>query len=229
MSGVRRGVGRPPRSGAQALADPFSGMTSEEKRAAFVKAAAELFEEKGYANTSIEDITRSLGLSKGIFYYYWPNKRALINEIHARVMVLHNECLDHILATVESPQRRLEEAIRSHLDVVIDNKSLIATLMKEVRYPEEIIEDRRSYTTRLQKIFDEGISARVVRNEDSRLLAFAVLGLCRSVVQWYQPDARLSKDEVRDTFVRFAVQGYASGQGNSDILAALPHEPDGSA
>lgn len=208
MAGVRRRVGRPSKTGAQALTDPFSGMTHEEKRAAFVKAAAELFEERGYANTSIEDITRALGLSKGIFYYYWSNKRELISEIHARVMMLHNERLDHILATIASPERRLEEAVRSHLDVVMDNKSLIATLMKEARYPEEIISDRRSYTDRLQELFDEGISAGVVRKADSRLLTFAVLGLCRSVVQWHRPEGRLSRDEVRETFVRFAVEGY---------------------
>lgn len=211
------------------MADPFSGMTSEEKRAAFVRAAADLFEEKGYASTSIEDITRSLGLSKGIFYYYWSNKRELISEIHARVMVLHNERLDHILATIAPPRRRLEEAVRSHLDVVIDNKSLIATLMKEGSYPEEIVEDRRSYTVRLQKLFDEGISAGVVRDEDPRLLAFAVLGLCRSVVQWYRPGGRLSREEVRDTFVRFAVEGYANGRRESGLPAGDSYGPDGSA
>lgn len=220
MADVRRSVGRPPKLGAQALTDPFISMSPTEKKAAFIEAAARLFEEKGYANTSIEEITRALGLSKGIFYYYWPNKRELISEMHARVMVLHNERLDHILATITSPERRLEEAIRSHLDVVMDNRSLIATLMKEVCCPEEIIEDRRSYTDRLQKFFDEGISAGVVRNADSRILTFAVLGLCRSVVQWYEPDGRLSKDTLRETFVQFAVAGYATNSLNESGLPA---------
>jgi TetR/AcrR family transcriptional regulator, cholesterol catabolism regulator len=219
MRNTYRRVGRPPKSGPDALANPFHGMTPEERRTLFLDTAARLFEERGYANTSIEDITQALGLSKGIFYYYWSNKRELINEIHARVMVLHNERLDHILATITSPELRLEEAIRSHLDVVLDNKSLIATLMKEVHYPDEIIEDRRSYTDRLQELFDEGISAGVVRNADSRILTFAMLGLCRSVVQWYQPGGRLSRDEIKETFVRFAVEGYANGWRESVLPA----------
>lgn len=206
---TRRRVGRPPKSGPEASANPFSGMTQEEKRTAFVEAAARLFEEKGYADTSIEDITDALGLSKGIFYYYWPNKRELINEIHARLMTLLNEQLDRILATTTSPERRLEEIIRNHIDVVINNKSLVAALMKESSYPEEIVKDRRSYTDRLQELFDEGIAAGVVKNDDARMLTFAVLGLCRSLVQWYRRGGRLSQDEIKEAFVRFAIEGYA--------------------
>lgn len=201
-------VGRPPKSGSEASSNPFNEMTQEEKRTAFVEAAARLFEEKGYANTSIKEITSDLGLSQGIFYYYWSNKKELINEIHARLMTSLNERLDHILATTSSPEQRLEEAIRSHIDVVINNKSLVAVLMKEFSYPEEILEDRQSYTDRLQNLFDEGISVGVVEDADSRILTFAVLGLCRSLVQWYRPEYRLSQDEIKEIFMRFAVEGY---------------------
>lgn len=212
MRQTYRRVGRPPRSGPEASTNPFNDMTQEEKRTAFVEAAAQLFEEKGYANTSIEEITNALGLSKGIFYYYWPNKKELVNAIHARLMTLLNERLDHILATTtSSPERHLEEAVRSHIEIVLNNKSLVSVLMKEFSYPEEVLKDRQSYTDRLQELFDVGISAGVVKNVDSRILTFAVLGLCRSLVQWYRPGGRLSQDEVREIFVRFAVEGYSTG------------------
>lgn len=208
MSKVRSRVGRPSKSGPEATPNSFNDMSQAEKRTAFVEAAARLFEAKGYANTSIKEITNDLGLSQGIFYYYWSNKKELIDEIHTRLMTSLNEQLDHILSTTSPPEAQLEEAIRSHIDVVINNKSLVATLMKEFTYSEEILKDRRDYTDRLQELFDEGISAGVVKEVDSRTLTFAVLGLCRSLVQWYQPGERLSQDELKDTFVRFAVEGY---------------------
>jgi TetR/AcrR family transcriptional regulator, cholesterol catabolism regulator len=209
MDNMRRRPGRPSRSSVQLSAESFIGLTSEQKRAVFIDAAARLFEAYGYANTSIEDITTSLGVSKGIFYYYWANKKELINEIHSRVMVLHNEELDQIIATESTPDRRLESAIRSHLTVVLDNKSLIATLMKEAHYPTGVLADRRSYTARLQQLFEAGIAAGVVRKTDARVLTFAILGLCRSIVQWYEPNGRLDRAEVIEIFVRLAVDGYA--------------------
>jgi AcrR family transcriptional regulator len=209
MDRVRRRAGRPSRSSVQLAPESFTSLSSEAKREVFIEAAARLFEAHGYANTSIEDITASLGVSKGIFYYYWSNKKELISEIHSRVMLLHNEQLDHILATEAAPDRRLEAAIRSHLTVVIDNKSLIATLMKEARYPNEVLADRRSYTARLQQLFEEGMTAGVVRRTDARVLTFAILGLCRSIVQWYEPTGRLDRNEVTEIFVRLVVDGYA--------------------
>lgn len=211
MRETYRRVGRPPKSGPEASANPFNDMTQQEKRTAFVEAAARLFEEKGYANTSIEEITNALNLSKGIFYYYWPNKRELVDEIHSRLMALLNEQLDQILqVTTLSLEQRIEEAVRSHIDVVINNKSLVAVLMKEFSYPADILEDRRSYTDRLQELFDEGMAVGVVKDIDSKVLTFTVLGLCRSLVQWYRPDGRLSHDETREIFVQFAVEGYSA-------------------
>jgi TetR/AcrR family transcriptional regulator, cholesterol catabolism regulator len=184
-------------------------MTHEEKRSVFLEAAAELIEAKGYANTSVEDITNALGLSKGIFYYYWSSKRELISEIHARVLALLNEQLDHILDTTLSPDQRLAKAVKSLVDIVLENKTLVAVLLKELSFPEEI-SGRRFYTARLQKLFDEGIAAGVVREVDSRILTFLVIGLCRSISLWYQSEGRLSKEEIEEIILQFTTQGYMS-------------------
>lgn len=209
MESMNRGVGRPPKTGPQALMSPLNNMSHEEKRAIFLEAAAGLIEAKGYANTSIEDITNALGFSKGIFYYYWSSKRELISEIHARVIDLLNEQLDHTLDTTSSPDQRLTKAIESLVEVVIENKSLVAVLLKETSYPEET-SGRRFYTARLQELFDEGIAAGVVRNVDSRILTFTIIGLCRSLSLWYQSEGRLSRHKVKEIVVQFIIQGYAS-------------------
>jgi AcrR family transcriptional regulator len=210
VKSTNRRVGRPPKTGAQDLMSPLNNMTHEEKRTVFLEAAAKLIEEKGYANTSIEDITNTLGLSKGIFYYYWANKREVISEIHARVMALLNEQLDHILETTSSPDQRLAKAIKSLVEVVIENKTLVAVLLKEPSYYPGEISDRRFYTARLQKLFDEGIAAGVVRDVDSRMLTFIIIGLCRSLSLWYELEGRLSKEETEEIILQFILRGYTS-------------------
>ena len=82
-SNIRR-VGRPRREDHEF--NPFVSLTANERRNVFLDTAAELFEERGYASTSVSDITDALGLSKAIFYYYWKNKKEILLEIHSRAV-----------------------------------------------------------------------------------------------------------------------------------------------
>ena len=50
------------------------------KREAVIRAAARAFDERGYHNTSLDDIAAALGVTKPTIYYYVPNKEALLFE-----------------------------------------------------------------------------------------------------------------------------------------------------
>lgn len=41
-----------------------------------------LFEQKGFTETSIQDIVDSIGVTKGTFYYYFSSKEQLLMDIH---------------------------------------------------------------------------------------------------------------------------------------------------
>ena len=43
--------------------------------------AANLFLQKGYERTSIEDITDAVGINKAMLYYYFPDKQSVLFEI----------------------------------------------------------------------------------------------------------------------------------------------------
>lgn len=52
-------------------------------RQTIMDAAWELFYENGYENTTINDIIRKAGTSKGGFYYYFKAKDELLNSLYA--------------------------------------------------------------------------------------------------------------------------------------------------
>lgn len=53
----------------------------ELRKEAIMKTAEKLFFEKGYGETSIQDILDALSISKGGFYHYFDSKNALLEEI----------------------------------------------------------------------------------------------------------------------------------------------------
>ena len=55
--------------------------TPAEKKMEFIQVAEELFLEKGYENTSVDDIVKKMGAAKGLFYYYFDSKDDVILAI----------------------------------------------------------------------------------------------------------------------------------------------------
>ncbi|PSR33831.1 MAG: hypothetical protein C7B46_08270 [Sulfobacillus benefaciens] len=203
--GNTRRVGRPRLSDEL---NPLVTLTAEERRSLFLEKAAELFEDQGYASTSIEDITECLGLSKGIFYYYWKSKKEILLEIHARAVGALNTQLDEVMRHISDPGQRVTKAIESHLNVVMRHRSLVAVLLGEAAFSEETIKERRAYTERIQHILEDAIQAGVIDPiYQPKILAFALLGLLNSVAQWYQADGPMPASEITAVYLRLAMQG----------------------
>lgn len=54
---------------------------SEETRAALVRSATEIISKKGYAKTTLEDIVKNIGMTRGAFYWHFKGKKEIMNEI----------------------------------------------------------------------------------------------------------------------------------------------------
>ena len=53
----------------------------QKRKAEITETALQLFAERGYHNTSVSNIAKAAGVSKGLMYNYFINKEALLNEI----------------------------------------------------------------------------------------------------------------------------------------------------
>lgn len=53
----------------------------DERRATLIAAARDVFAQKGYHATTVDDITRAAGVAKGTFYLYFEEKREVFYEV----------------------------------------------------------------------------------------------------------------------------------------------------
>ncbi|MDK1493059.1 TetR/AcrR family transcriptional regulator [Sinorhizobium sp. 7-81] len=65
-----------------------------------IDCAQRLFFEHGYENTTVNDVIREAGLSKGAFYHYFASKEALLEALAARMA---RQSLDEMRPLLEDP------------------------------------------------------------------------------------------------------------------------------
>lgn len=58
---------------------------AQETRQAIVEAAEQVFFERGVARTTLEDVARAAGVTRGAVYWHFRNKSDLFNAVHEQV------------------------------------------------------------------------------------------------------------------------------------------------
>src|SRR3954451_14028380 len=57
-----------------------------ETRAAIVETCLELFRERGFEDTRVQDVTERLRISEGTFFNYFPTKQSVLEEVGAALI-----------------------------------------------------------------------------------------------------------------------------------------------
>lgn len=155
-----------------------------ERKQQLLDAAAHLFAERGYADTRIVDICREAGVAKGLFYWYFDTKEAvfrdLAHDLRHRLRRAQAEAIDpaadplvRIRQGAEASVRFMAAHARSFALVTVENVD--RQFVEDIRAGTEVHADD------IERLVRQAIDAGLVRDEDPRLLAYAVL----TTVGWF--------------------------------------------
>ena len=65
------------------------------RRAKIVAATRELYEERGMAHTTVKDITEAVGVTRSLFYHYFPDKDAVTEAVLDDYVEEFREMVEH--------------------------------------------------------------------------------------------------------------------------------------
>ena len=140
----------------------ISAARRQSRYESILEAAAEAFAERGFANVSVAQIARAAGISDGLLYRYFRDKRDLLFHVlqafYGRIMA----DLETKVARESTFPARLEELIRHHLEVFASDTALCRLFISEVRVASDyggspIQELNRVYTSVLLKMVEDGV------------------------------------------------------------------------
>ncbi|MEM9695336.1 MAG: TetR family transcriptional regulator [Myxococcota bacterium] len=142
-----------------------------ELRDRILVAATELFAERGYAATSMRDISLAVGCTKPALYYHFNNKAALFEEIAEREMRRIRASILESFARPQSVRDCLIDAIRAHFDYILGNEAAVRVLMrselqKDAGQPHfEGTDIREFYAEQSLKLLRRGVDTGEIRSD----------------------------------------------------------------
>ena len=106
----------------------------ELKRKRILRAAIEVFANKGYFSSRMTDVAKAAQVADGTLYLYFEGKEHLLLSIFDDVMGLFIERAKNEIADIDDPLDRLRVMVRMHLETLGRDRALAHVLQIETRH-----------------------------------------------------------------------------------------------
>ncbi len=167
-----------------------------------VEAAAKIFQEKGFAAASLEDIASEVGMWKGSLYHYIDSKEELL-------LAVVQEPAEHLLtdlrmvASLDLPATEKLRLVAQAYGHVLETTFVYASVyLQEVAGRKRSVEwaaRDREYVDLITTIIEDGIARGDLSTQlDARTATFALVGALNWVTRWYRPDGALSAGKISE-------------------------------
>ena len=184
------------------------------KREAVLKTAAQLFLEKSFGRTSMNDVADRLNITKPALYHYFNNKEDILLECYRLGVGLIEETLNEIADHGGNGLQKVEAFIQSYATVMTVNFGRCVMRLDEGDLTSEARAEVRTYKRkidrRLRSFLQEGIDDGSIAPCDTKIAAFAIAGALNWICMWYEPDGALSPEEIAAQFALTLTQGLAA-------------------
>lgn len=171
------------------------------KKETIMQVASNLFAKKGYEYTSVDEIAKECGMSKGSFYKYFPSKEDLLIEVFKEMPTGLKKFLQKIHSSnYDSPSEKLSEFISVALKHMLNDKRFYY-LDSNILYPTLV---KNNLEDKIKEVFFEinlylkefllDLYGNQIKNYEEDLI-FLLRGIVVQFVQLYRfsPQVDLQK------------------------------------
>jgi len=188
-----------------------------------LRTAADLFRERGYRATTLDDIVARLGMSKASLYTYFHAKEEMLAAISRQTIATFTRELSLVLRSDLAPEDKLRRVVRDHVRFVIANRSFLTVFFSEEanlppRLARALAAQKDRYDKGVESVVVEGVRRGVFRDVPPRLVVFGLLGMLNWLYKWYNPRGRWGAEEISAGFLSLVEGGLLRRQGGGPAL-----------
>lgn len=178
------------------------------------EAALALFLEHGYDATPMSMVARHTGLTKAGVYHHFESKEHLLYVVHKNhIERLLLPMIDEA-SKVADPELRLRKFLGDYALLLTQDPSLQVLINETKRLsPEHAQEIRDAWRRGLHLVRDAIADLQAQKRCDAQLdptyTAFAAIGMCSWICNWFDPSRPENGPEVARTMVTVFLKGLA--------------------
>ena len=181
--------------------------------------AAELFAERGFAGTTVQDIADALGMSRPALYYYVKSKEVILQQLVENLSINDAKALEKISARRSGdPVDKLREMALQLATNAGSNPHQTQILSQSKHHlPEPIaelnLEAERTIAHCVIGVLEQGVRKGQFRDVDPRTAALAIIGMCLWTAWWVE---ETPLEQVTEQVAEQAVSSVMAPDGDSD-------------
>jgi AcrR family transcriptional regulator len=207
----------------------MANASRDQKLDALLAAAARVFAQRGYHQTSMRDLARASGVSLAGVYYYVKSKDELLFLIQSRNFDAVITGMRARLAGVTDAVERLARFIDNHLDYFAAHMAEMKVLSHEAgaltgEYLQQVNAKKREYTRALMDILADLEQSHGPAHVNRRVAAYSLFGMMNWIYNWYDPLGDVGVELLGQSICRLFLGGYV---GLPVSEAALPRADSG--
>lgn len=206
---------------------PTREQQREAKRQAVLQAATQLFNERGFHATSLDDIAARLNVSKPTLYYYVKNKDEILLSCVRQGLDMMVEHIEESRRAGGKAMDQLLTCMRTYAHIVMQDFGMCLIRVGDEQLPPESRRELRRLKAEIDHEFRRLVAAGVADGAiapcDPKMTAFVIAGALSWIARWYQPGGQYTLEEVAEQCIATLCEGVLRR------VDGVPAEPNPSA
>lgn len=196
----------------------------QERRREIARAAAEVFNKRGFRGTSLSAVADAIGTDRASLYYYIGNKRELFDEVVREVSEANVATAEEVRAREVPALEKLRILINELMLSYATNYPLLYVYIREnlshvesdrTEWSQHMRNVNRRYEEAFIAIVQEGIDDGSIRPlASARVIAFGMIGMIGWTNRWFVPErSSEGADAIGRAFAEMTLGGLKSLTG----------------
>ncbi|MGA6165549.1 TetR/AcrR family transcriptional regulator [Amycolatopsis magusensis] len=173
--------------------------------------AVKLFNERGYDGTSMEDLSKKLGITKSAIYHHVPSKEEMLRLAVDRALDGLFAVADEVAEADGPAIDRLERLVRGSVEVLVDRLPFVTLLLRvrgNTKVERAALARRREFDRIVTDLVKAAEAEGDVRPDvDPAVTSRLLFGMVNSLIEWYRPRGGASAQELADALCKIAFTG----------------------
>jgi AcrR family transcriptional regulator len=173
----------------------------EQTRTAIFETALELFRDRGFDNTTMQDIAAAARVAKSAAYYYFPSKEAIVTAYYDAIQAEQERLCAHVFAETDDLRRRLEAALMTKFDLAQNDRKLLGIIFRYAGEPAHPLsclgEATASIRHRAMRSFSDALAAERLPKDLEQLLPLALWSLQMGLLVLFLYDSSKGQQRTR--------------------------------